>query len=62
MEFDYQAKKPNDLNKINHKEMGELIWWSYIFMVSPEVLMGAIEKVGNSTQKVKEYLKKPEVK
>ena len=44
MELEYQAKKPNDLNKINHKDLGELMWWSYILMVSPEKLMAAIRE------------------
>lgn len=57
MSNEYQARKPANLSKINTNDYCELIWWSYILMVSPERLLGIVDKVGNSTEQVKKALK-----
>jgi hypothetical protein len=57
MSSEFQAKKPKDLSKINNKDFGELMWWSYILGVSPERLLAAIDEVGSSTEQVRKTLK-----
>lgn len=57
MSFDYQAKKPEDITKINSNEMGELLWWSYILGTYPEKILAAIDEVGSTTEQVKKCVK-----
>ena len=56
MPFDYQVIKPKDLNKINSKHLGELLWWSYNLGVTPEKLLTVIDQVGESTEQIKNML------
>lgn len=53
MSLDYQVAKPTDLTKININDYGELMWWSYILLQSPEKILGTIEKIGNSSDQVR---------
>ncbi|MCW3114376.1 MAG: hypothetical protein JWR18_2772 [Segetibacter sp.] len=53
MSLDYQVTKPTDLTKINTNDYGELMWWSYILLVSPEKILTTIEKIGNSSEQVR---------
>ena len=57
MAFDYAVIKPKDLNKINSKHLGELLWWSYNLGVTPEKLLTIIDEVGESTEQIKVVLK-----
>ncbi len=57
MNLEYQVKKPQDLSKINNNDYGELLWWSYVLGVTAEKLLTTIDKIGNSTQDVKKYIK-----
>ena len=57
MGLDYTIKKPGNLSEINSNDFGEVLWWSYIMCTSPEKLLTTIERVGNSTEKVREVLK-----
>jgi hypothetical protein len=56
MSLEYQVKKPADLSKINEKDYGELLWWSYILGVTAEKLLSTIAEVGNSTEQVRKSL------
>jgi hypothetical protein len=56
MSLDYRVTKPKDFGKINTSDIGELIWWSYIFDVPLEKLVTIIDKVGNSTEQIKKAL------
>jgi hypothetical protein len=57
MATEYQAIKPKDITRINIKEPGELLWWSYILGTTLENLLATVEKVGNSAEEVRRYLK-----
>lgn len=59
MSIDSQIKKPNDLSKINSADIGELIWWSYHMDTTPEKIVGAINKVGNSAEEIRKFIKDP---
>lgn len=56
MSFPYLVKKPQDLDKINTREIGELLWWSYNLGITPEKLLTAIDEVGDLTEQVKRYI------
>ncbi len=60
MSLEYIVEKPADLTKINTNNVGELLWWSYILAVSLESVLTTIDKVGNSTADVRNYLKESE--
>jgi hypothetical protein len=53
---DSQIKKPVDLTKINTNDIGELLWWSCQLGVNPEKILSIINKVGNSTEKIRKYI------
>ena len=57
MTSDYQALKPKDITRINIKETGELLWWSYILGTTLENLLVTVDKVGNSAEEVRRFLK-----
>ena len=57
MSLDYQIKKPQEFTKINSNDFGELLWWSYIMNASPEDILTTIDKVGNSSEVVRKYIK-----
>lgn len=57
MSFAYLVTKPKDLDKINCKDFGELLWWSYNLGVTLEKLVTTIDKVGDATEQVKKYIK-----
>ena len=57
MAFDYHVIKPKDLNKINSKHLGELLWWSYNLGVTLEKLVTTIDEVGEDTEQVRTYIK-----
>jgi len=57
MDIESQARKPKDLSKININEIAELFWWSYILRVPPERIIAAAHEVGNSSEKINQYLK-----
>ena len=46
---------PKDTRKIDLNNLGELIWWSNHLDICPETLLGIINKVGPSLEKIKEY-------
>lgn len=50
------VKKPSDLNKINTRDFGELLWWSYNLGVTLEKLVTTIDEVGDSTAEVKKCI------
>jgi hypothetical protein len=52
----YFATKPQDLSKINSRDFGELLWWSYNLNVTLEKLVTTIEEVGDDTKEVIKYL------
>ncbi len=54
--MEYEVKKPLDLTKINTKDMGELLWWSYILQISPEVLLTTIDREGSDTDTILKLL------
>jgi hypothetical protein len=56
MSLDYNVTKPIDLTKINANDYGELLWWSYMLLVSPEKILATIDKIGNSTEEVRKSL------
>jgi len=49
-------KIPKDLYKIDVNNLGEFIWWSAHLGIGFEKLMSAIEKVGNNSNVVRQYL------
>jgi hypothetical protein len=56
MSLDYQVTKPKDLSKINSKNLGELIWWSFNLGITLEKLITIIDEVGDSTEQIKKYI------
>lgn len=56
MSSTYLVKKPKDLNKINSRDFGELLWWSYSLGVTLEKLVTTIDEVGDSTEQVKKCI------
>ncbi len=57
MSLDYNVNKPKDLSKINVNDFGEVLWWSYIWAVTPEKILTTIDKVGTGTEQIKKYIK-----
>jgi len=57
MSLEYEVKKPEELVRINSNDIGELLWWSYILLTTPEKILSIIEKSGNSVEEVKKGLK-----
>lgn len=57
MSLDYNVHKPIDLSKINVNDFGEVLWWSYIWAVTPEEILTTIDKVGTGTEQVLKFLK-----
>ena len=53
----YVIIKPKDLSKIDSKNLGELLWWSYNLGVSIEKLVTVIDEVGESVDQIKAVLK-----
>lgn len=56
MSFDYQVVKPTDLTKIDSRNFGELLWWSFYFGITLEKLVTIVEEVGGSVELVKKRL------
>jgi Protein of unknown function (DUF3606) len=56
MNFNYQVVKPKDLSKIDSRNFGELLWWSYNLGVTLEKLVTVVDEVGESAEKVKNKL------
>jgi hypothetical protein len=52
----YFATKPKDLGKINSRDFGELLWWSYNLSVTLEKLVTTIDEVGEDTGQIKKHL------
>lgn len=48
-----------DSERINTREQYEINYWSKTLQVSPEDLLAAVKAVGDSEQKVRQYLGKP---
>jgi Protein of unknown function (DUF3606) len=57
MSSEHHAVKPKDLNRIDSRHLGELLWWSYNLNVSLEKLLTVIDEVGESAEIVKGQLK-----
>lgn len=57
MDDEFQIKKPRDFSRINVKEMGELLWWSFHLGTYPEKLLSLTGKYGNLAEEVKKHLK-----
>ncbi len=57
MSLDYQIKKPEDLQKIDTNDMGELLWWSQILGTTPEKILTTVNEFGNFTEEVRKQLK-----
>ena len=53
-----KEKKPHDSSKISLNQEWEISWWTQSLGVSRKELEEAVHKVGNSVEKVKEYLAK----
>jgi len=51
-----EIKIPKDFSKIDSNNLGEFIWWSAHMGIGFERLLSAIEKVGNKSIVVREYL------
>jgi len=49
-------KIPSDQSSINTNNLGEFIWWSARLGISYEKLLSIIEKVGNQTDNVRNYI------
>ena len=45
-------KKPKDLTKVNSRDFGELLWWSYSLGVTLEKLVTTIDEVGDSVEQI----------
>jgi len=56
MDNAFEIKIPKDLTKIDANNLGEFIWWAAHMGIGFEKLLSAIEKVGNKTIVVREYL------
>jgi len=56
MSDDKNIRGPQDRSRINTSEDYELQYWSEKFGISRERLIEAVEQVGNSADKVEEYL------
>lgn len=52
-----EMKIPENKNRVNANELGELIWWSAHLAVSPEKLLAVIARVGTAVQEIRSYLK-----
>lgn len=57
METNLKIKKPQDLTKVNGNDMNEVLWWSSQLGVSPEKLFSLIKGVGDSSEKIRNYIK-----
>jgi len=57
MKLEYEARKPKDLKKINNKDFGEMLWWSYILGVTLEKLLTTVDQFGTATEQVKKHVK-----
>jgi hypothetical protein len=53
-----RIKLPTDFTKIDVNDLGEVIWWSNHFGISPEKLLSIINKVGTSSEEVIRYKSK----
>lgn len=49
-------KAPSNYSTINLDEQGEINWWCKELSCTEEELIDAVNKIGNSTNRVKEYL------
>ncbi|WP_084156426.1 DUF3606 domain-containing protein [Desulforegula conservatrix] len=58
MSDNLKRKKPEDPTKINTHQEWELDYWSKELGVTKEKIKEAVKKVGNSTDKVRQYLGK----
>ena len=56
MDNGIEIKIPKDSSKIDANNLGEFIWWSAHMGIGFEKLLSAIEKVGNKSIVVREYL------
>ena len=54
---DLNKRAPRDGKFISLSEDWEVKWWTKSLGISVQQLTQAVEKVGNSAEKVKEYLK-----
>ncbi len=52
----YFATKPKDLGKINSRDFGELLWWSYNLNITLEKLVTTIDEVGEDSGLVIKFL------
>ncbi|MBS1512612.1 MAG: DUF3606 domain-containing protein [Bacteroidetes bacterium] len=57
-----EMKMPSDLSKVNTNNLSEFLWWNAHLGVGPEKLLAAIEKVGNSVDKIREYIQSLKIK
>ncbi len=58
MPDDKTKRRPQDASKINIHEPYEVNWWCDHFGVTPAQLKAAVQAVGVSAAKVKQYLGK----
>ena len=57
MENHGYIRKPKDISHINTNEVGELLWWSYQFSISPEKLLSIQQEAGNNIEAVKKWIR-----
>ncbi len=62
MPDDTKIKRAQDRKRINVHEKYEVEYWTKTLGVSPDQLRDAVNTVGTSVEKVREYLKKKEGK
>jgi hypothetical protein len=55
MSNELKMQLPSDQSKINTNNLGEIIWWCAHLGTGPEKLLSVIDKVGNSTEKVRAF-------
>ena len=58
MGFEYQAVKPKDFTKIDSRNFGELLWWSYHFDITLEQLVCLLDEVGETVEAVRKRIQK----
>jgi hypothetical protein len=54
--IEFGVTKPQDLTRIDHTKITELLWWSYYFGVCPERLLSLIHKFGNNAAEIEKQI------
>jgi hypothetical protein len=52
-----ENQKAKDLTKVNGNDMNEVLWWSSQLGVAPEKLFSLIKDAGDSSEKIRNYIK-----